>query len=97
MSNIFDPSDFLNIAKWLIRNVDNVSDKEALFRTSVSRSYYAAFLKSKKYLEERGFTIPMDKDAHKETIKKIREYIDRPTGDKLDELRRKRNASDYGT
>jgi hypothetical protein len=40
---MFDPSDFLTIAGWLLTR-EEIVEEEAIFRTSISRAYYATLL-----------------------------------------------------
>ncbi len=62
MSYIFEPEEFLEVAKNL-KNNENIPLKGRL-RTSISRAYYAAFLKSKVKLESLGYSFPNDSRLH---------------------------------
>lgn len=50
--NSFDPALFLRLAEKLAE----LAEDEAWHRTSVSRAYYACFLKAREALRLRGFT-----------------------------------------
>ena len=52
MSKIFDWQEFHWLARELFSQADGSSHTEVMFRTAVSRAYYAAFHRACEYLEE---------------------------------------------
>lgn len=62
MTNFFDPEEFLEVAKEL-KKIDTFPILGKL-RTSVSRAYYAAFLKAKIKLESLGYSFPNNSQIH---------------------------------
>jgi uncharacterized protein (UPF0332 family) len=82
----------LEIANKLL--ADRKYQDEAGWRTAVGRAYYAAFLRTKKKLEELGSSFPDTEKIHQEVIQKLMErHTD--LGNKLDTLRDKRVDADY--
>jgi len=69
LSYFFDPEVFLEIAKKLIH--DREYDQKGRLRTSIGRSYYAAFLKSKMKLESLGKTFYDDSRLHADVRNKL--------------------------
>ena len=62
MNHGFDPEEFLEIARKLKNDV--YLPIAGRIRTSVSRAYYAAFLKTKIKLESFGYSFPDDRRLH---------------------------------
>lgn len=48
----FDWKKYLELAEYIYENSSILPDKEACYRTSVSRAYYAAFCIARRYLQE---------------------------------------------
>ncbi|MGQ9723591.1 MAG: HEPN domain-containing protein [Candidatus Jordarchaeum sp.] len=99
----FDPKDFLKLSRNLISDV-NYNTQESVFRTSISRAYYSAFLVCRSWLETKGFRFPPTSDVHEKVIKYLRRRnvyvnLNRKTSavaDVLAKLRRDgRNEADY--
>jgi len=90
---MFEPSEFLTIAEKLLK--DSKYKNQAGFRTSVSRSYYAAFLAIRKKLEELGISIGRGYEQHKIVVDKLMEKNQTTIGSQLRSLREKRNDADY--
>lgn len=92
----FNPEDFLSLANEIFNGVDY---KDARYRTTVSRAYYAAHLISRKIFEEMGrkFEIENPKDKGKIHQMVIDELIrvNEPTGVVLRNLRKIRDKADY--
>jgi hypothetical protein len=66
---VFDPNKFLNLAIYLRIDSNRNYDTESKYRTVIGRAYYAAFLFSKKFLEEekhRRFS--KDKSVHEQVV-----------------------------
>ena len=83
-----DPSDFLEVARALIKG----DPSEAYLRTAVGRAYYAAFLQARDAagLRNEGSGI------HEEVIKHYSNRKDqRIVGNRLSDLRKVRNRADY--
>ena len=54
------PVEFYTLARRLIDN----EPRDAGYRTSISRSYYAAFLTARRFIAEMGAIIPAGANAH---------------------------------
>jgi len=95
----FDWFDYINIAEILHSQGKRGEFEQACFRCAVSRSYYAAFIFSKKYAESKGQNFEIyDGSSHKRVI----EYFTRnknprlqTIGEDLYKLKRVRILSDY--
>lgn len=94
----FDWSQYLRLAEELALQGTAGSSQEAKWRSSVSRSYYAAFCIARNHLRDvDGIDIP-PKDTHKfvqDTFKNSGDMKRREIGTCLDRLRVKRNNTDY--
>ena len=71
---------------------------ESAWRASIGRSYYAAFHVARALLVTGGVVVPRDAAAHKLICQCLRncglvEVVE--TGNRLDDLRRKRDEADY--
>lgn len=88
----FDPILFLELAEKLLR--DSSYDERSRVRTVIGRSYYSAFLLTKKRLEEKGARISDDKKVHQEVISKAAQ-LNNMIGNHLFTLRDFRNRADY--
>ena len=73
MSFIFDAEEFLEIAKKLRNDITLPIDGK--LRTSISRAYYASFLKCKIKLESLGFSFPNDSRVHSDVRECLRKKI----------------------
>ncbi|MCW6168950.1 MAG: HEPN domain-containing protein [Thermoplasmatales archaeon] len=63
----FEWSEYLDLAIRLNNEAKgNISLKEALYRTSISRAYYSCFNLAKNYLISAGKVLSRTADAHKE-------------------------------
>jgi len=67
----FDPKDFLRLSKDLV-NDPSYSTRESVFRTSISRAYYSAFLICRTWLETQKVTFPKTGKAHKIVVNELR-------------------------
>jgi len=91
-----DGWDFLDTAQRLVN-----SPHEHDLRTSISRSYYAAFLALRDALMAAGAPLHNKRDVHKDIVDAF--ISDRSTrdiyklGERLDSLRTQRNHADYRT
>jgi len=81
---LFDPEDFLFLAKRLIEE----SDDEATLRTVISRAYYGAFLALRSSMNAKGAT-------HKNFWTSV-QALDPALGEVGQRLRLPRNSADYG-
>jgi uncharacterized protein (UPF0332 family) len=99
----FDPKDFLRLSKDLVNDARYYT-RESVSRTSISRSYYSAFLVCRTWLEKKGFKFPKTAKAHELVIRYLRRrgvYMtlrrkSSVVADVLDKLRRDgRNEADY--
>jgi uncharacterized protein (UPF0332 family) len=93
MTNRFDPTIFLEIAKVLCN--DRQYDDAGRWRTSIGRAYYAAFLIAYSYLKNQGIRIENISEIHKEVIEKIGEEGFTKIKNKLEKLRTFRIDADY--
>ena len=89
---VFDPLSFLELANNL--HVDANYEDEAVYRTSTSRAYYAAYLICRKYFEKNGGAFSKSAIAHQEVMKSVKEK-DPYTSSLLYRLRNRRNDADY--
>ena len=85
--------DFLDLAAELI-----LGEREADWRSAVSRAYYAAFHVARQLLDICGFRVPQADRSHKYLAQRLMnsghpEVVD--VGLDLDDLRRVRNSADY--
>lgn len=95
MSYFFDPEIFLEIAKELMH--DKKYDQNGRLRTSIGRSYYAAFLKSKLKLESLGKRFYDDTRVHADVRKKLKNINKRNIAILLYQLFDIRVMADYFT
>ncbi len=94
MSYFFDPEEFLEIANKILMH-DNLPT-QGKFRTSISRAYYAAFLKSKNKLENLGFRFLNTKRLHLDLRMCLKEDFKRgDIADSLETLFSYRVEADY--
>jgi len=92
----FDWKYYLDLASELIK-FENPSLREACDRTSVSRSYYAVFGIAKKWLIEKGESIPFE-DSHKFVREKFiasPKRVEKRIGGDLGKLWLERKDADY--
>jgi uncharacterized protein (UPF0332 family) len=89
---LFDSSKFLAIANQLLGDASYRG--EAAWRTAIGRAYYAAFLASKKRLEERGCNFSDVAKIHQEVIQNLMSRKS-DTANKLNTLFEKRVNADY--
>lgn len=71
---------------------------EAGFRTAVSRAYYGAFHMAKTFLEELGFPVPANQNAHgfvRNQLVNCGHVIAGPAGSLLADLHQSRIRADY--
>lgn len=95
-SSNFNPEDFLNLARVLLADTDP-NLENARYRSSISRAYYAAFLKAREKCAERGgYRYGNSPDVHREVIEDVKGILgDRTSGDFLRSLRELRTKADY--
>jgi uncharacterized protein (UPF0332 family) len=62
----FNWSDYLKLAKELIQTSSQSHFKESALRSSISRSYYAAFCSTRNYLLCQKCSLPSDNTIHRE-------------------------------
>lgn len=97
----FNWDNYLDLAKELFLTS---SSDEAKLRSSISRAYYAAFNRARKYLKVQHYQVPRDYTAHEYVINQFRNsqkednkyWKDwRMIGSDLADLRERRNRADY--
>jgi uncharacterized protein (UPF0332 family) len=93
----FDWLEYLDLARELAGQATNPSSQEAKLRSSISRSYYAAFCKARNHLRGEGYSIPCQ-STHRYVIDQFlhsRDRVRKRVGAHLDRLRNDRNKADY--
>jgi len=88
----YEPREFYNLAELLID--DTKYDEESRGRTSIGRSYYAAFLFAREKLQGLGERFSSDYRVHEEVITTLGER-NHVAGSQLNTLREHRNSADY--
>lgn len=89
---MFDSSLFLEIANKILS--DQGFRNEGGWRTAIGRAYYAAFLATKRKLEDLGSNfVDVDRIHHEVIQELMRKNTD--LGNRLDTLREKRVDADY--
>ncbi len=73
MHSAFDPEEFLELARFL--KEDSNPPSAGRLRTSISRAYYAAFLKTKIKLESLGYSFSNDSRIHWDVRAYLREKL----------------------
>jgi len=91
--NAFDPEIFLEISKQLRRNKN--FDLKGRLRTSIGRSYYAAFLKSQLKLQSLGKAFSDDSRIHAEVRDNLQKLKQSNIASKLESLFKMRVKADY--
>ncbi len=88
-----DETGFLEVADEL-----STGSREADWRSAISRAYYAAFHKARRFLRHNGFAVPHAEQAHAFLWLRLSnsnhpDVID--AGQALNDLRKERNRADY--
>ena len=88
-----DETGFLDVANDL-----STGSREADWRSAISRAYYAAFHKARRFLRHNGFDVPRAEQAHAYLWLRLSnsqhpDVVD--SGQSLNDLRRTRNRADY--
>lgn len=100
---MFDWKHFYALAEFLHQNSNDLDevDREAAFRTAISRAYYAAFHTARRYAENKSLVFDDgDYGSHKRLIETFRQN-GQPNNDygyianKLDRMRVDRVSADY--
>jgi hypothetical protein len=95
----FNFSDFLEIARCLHEyGVTHRANREAAYRSAVSRAYFATFGIAVRAALPRGF-VPAKRDKHKDH-ENVRVFYEKTllmpeVAERLDDLRLARNSCDY--
>lgn len=95
---VFDWSKYLELAKYLADNSQQISDEEACLRTSVSRAYYAAFSVTKQYIQKTDGNEFKGGDAHlkvREHLSNSGNLIKRKIANQLNTIHFNRKKADY--
>ena len=88
-----DETGFLDVADDL-----STGSREADWRSAISRAYYAAFHKARRFLRHNGFTVPRAEQAHAYLwlrLSNARHPDVDNAGLELGQLRTARNKADY--
>ena len=92
----FNWREFLSVAEYLKDCNDDCASHGAFLRSSVSRSYYAAFCAARNYAEEKlGFIPTRGAEDHKTLRECYKARNNTAISSKLDDLRKWRNDCDY--
>jgi len=94
----FNWEKYLELAEYIYKNSDSLPDKEAGYRASASRAYYAVFCTIRRYVRGADGKEYKGGDAHKkvqERLKKSRDPLRRTIGNQLEKLHLKRIKADY--
>jgi hypothetical protein len=98
MSNSFKPKDYLKFSEDLLKR-GGISQNEALFRGSISRAYYSAFLTARDIIDKKyPLGIDRDKsDVHRQVceILKVFHPFEPDLSDNLFDLKQLRVDADY--
>ena len=95
---MFDWKNFLKTAEFMHKTVDEFPDREACYRTVVSRAYYAAFKLSVNYVSNK-YNTKFFSNEHKEVQvffkKKKHDNAMTKIGSQLTRLHQDRKKADY--
>lgn len=94
----FDWGHYLALAEWLRDNASTIATRpEAVYRTIVSRAYYAAHHRARAYLLDKYDFAPNADRVHEGVIRELngRGGQDRNLARSLDRLRELRVQADY--
>jgi uncharacterized protein (UPF0332 family) len=102
---MFDWQEYYLLARVLLSQAESSTHKEAMFRSAVSRAYYAAFHRACNYLREMDeYPTQQEfkssrKETHKFLIDMFTDNLDHPErceiGDMLQSLKSLRHQADY--
>ena len=95
----FNWEEYLHLAEELTGITNSLAGEEARLRSTISRAYYAAFIRARNYLRiHQDIDLPRNGDVHRY----VREYFDRSSNElhrmianDLARLRISRNRADY--
>jgi uncharacterized protein (UPF0332 family) len=91
----FNWGEYLTLAQYLLNN-DHQASQEAIYRTVVSRSYYAAFRQARDVAERRyKLKVEHGEQDHRNTIEIYRTYNREDISKKLWLLKKWRVSCDY--
>src|SRR5215203_353335 len=92
----FDWAEYLRVAQFLQSQTVPALNQEALFRSGVSRTYYAAFCHARNYARDRhGLALRYTGDDHSLVKRHFQSRRERGVAIKLEDLRIWRNLCDY--
>lgn len=94
----FNWAEYLHLAEELTGIANSIAGEEARLRSTISRAYYAAFIRARNYLRHQDLDLPRNGDVHRY----VRDYFDRSSNElhrmianDLARLRISRNRADY--
>ena len=94
----FNWAEYLHLAEELTEIASSIAGEEACLRSTISRAYYAAFIRARNYLRHQDLDLPRNGDVHRY----VRDYFDRSSNElhrmianDLARLRISRNRADY--
>jgi uncharacterized protein (UPF0332 family) len=90
-----DGAAFLELAKSLFKTDKNSSNIEAVYRTVISRAYFATFLCARAYLRRKNIQISSLGDAHEVVRTEMMIAGQEEISKSLNNLRKSRNKADY--
>jgi hypothetical protein len=92
----FEWKEYVELARFLQQQIGNSPNKEAVFRSAMSRAYYGAFCYVRNFARDRlGFKTRNDADDHGRLRERLKKGKMRGISDKLQRLREWRNECDY--
>lgn len=95
---MFDWKEFFRTAQYMNQNVEDFPNKEACYRTVISRAYYAAFRLSQNYIKDKH-NRSWSNNEHQEVPRylqtKKHDHALVKAGSQLIRLRQDRQKADY--
>ena len=86
---------FIDVAEYLI-NHPLINKEEAFYRSAISRAYYAAYWKSKRFLAHEGKHTYTKKIKHEELLRILKQDY-KSLGHHFNTLFTLRNSAEYNT
>jgi len=93
----FDWSEYLELAQIMMEKADEFSDQESVYRSVVSRAYYAVFCMTRNYVRDVDNTqfYGNDHQSLQNYLKRHSHKIRRKIGNQLQDLHQHRIKADY--
>ncbi len=92
----FDWREYFNLAQFLANNAGSRINKEAAYRSAISRVYYAAYCHARNYARDKqGFSPSGSPQDHSRIRNHFKQRGRIDIASYLDDLRQRRNFCDY--